>query len=42
MRALVILPAVMAVYHVAYGLGFLAGLLGPAAVTSGLFTGLTR
>jgi succinoglycan biosynthesis protein ExoA len=38
---LLILPAVMAVYHVAYGLGFLAGLLRPAMM-SGLFTGLTR
>jgi glycosyltransferase involved in cell wall biosynthesis len=41
-RTLLILPAVMAIHHVAYGLGFLAGLLRPGAWMSGYFTGLTR
>ena len=47
-RALLILPGVMAVYHIAYGLGFLAGMLKLARRASGegapdrLFTALTR
>jgi succinoglycan biosynthesis protein ExoA len=47
-RSLLILPVVMAVYHVAYGLGFLAGMLKLTRRASGesapdrLFTALTR
>ena len=47
-RARLILPAVIAVYHVAYGLGFLAGILSLGrhrshrAAQSRLFTALTR
>jgi succinoglycan biosynthesis protein ExoA len=47
-RALLILPGVIAVYHVAYGLGFLAGIVrvvlhrSPEATPSPLFTALTR
>ena len=47
-RALLILPGVIAVYHVAYGLGFLIGVLRFAGRPSGriaparLFTALTR
>lgn len=47
-RALLILPGVMAVYHVAYGLGFLTGLIKLAkrtpegAAPDPLFTALTR
>jgi succinoglycan biosynthesis protein ExoA len=46
-RALLIVPGVMAIYHFAYGLGFLIGLLNPAgrssaASSGGLFTALTR
>ena len=47
-RALLILPAVIAVYHVAYGLGFLIGVLKFTCCRSGeigqtrLFTALTR
>jgi len=47
-RALLILPGVMAVYHVAYGLGFLTGLIKLAkrtpegAAADPLFTALTR
>ena len=46
--ALLMLPAVMAVYHVAYGCGFLIGLLKPERAQSGgtapvsVFTELTR
>jgi hypothetical protein len=46
--ALLLLPAVFAVYHVAYGLGFLMGIFVPAEKKSGvdrrsaLFTSLTR
>jgi glycosyltransferase involved in cell wall biosynthesis len=47
-RALLILPGVMAVYHIAYGLGFLTGVLKLAkrtpegAAPDRLFTALTR
>jgi len=47
-RALLILPGVIAVYHVAYGLGFLIGVLKFTGRGSGgiapsrLFTALTR
>jgi len=47
-RALLILPGVIAVYHVAYGLGFLIGVLkftgrGSGGITPArLFTALTR
>src|SRR5258708_4071747 len=46
--ALLMVPVVMAVYHVAYGCGFLVGLLKPARAQSGstttvsMFTELTR
>jgi glycosyltransferase involved in cell wall biosynthesis len=47
-RALLILPGVMAVYHISYGLGFLAGILkltgraSEKAAPDRLFTALTR
>jgi len=47
-RARLILPGVIAVYHVAYGLGFLIGILTPAGGglktprPRGFFTALTR
>jgi succinoglycan biosynthesis protein ExoA len=47
-RALVILPGVIAVYHIAYGLGFLCGILklagreSSAAAPARFFTALTR
>ena len=47
-RSLLILPLVMGVYHVAYGLGFLVGILRPAVAKSSgdapatVFTQLTR
>ncbi len=47
-RALVAVPAVIAVYHVSYGLGFLLGLFRPAkpgtgrVATANAFTALTR
>jgi len=47
-RVLLLLPGVMAVYHFAYGLGFLIGVLKPGGRASSqearysLFTGLTR
>ena len=48
-RALLLLPAVMSIYHIAYGLGFLAGLWklfrrreSGAVAVPGYFTALTR
>jgi glycosyltransferase involved in cell wall biosynthesis len=44
-RTLILVPCVTAAYHLAYGLGFLLGILRPArpaARPSGLFTALTR
>ena len=47
-RALVMVPGVMAAYHLAYGLGFLIGVLQPtgrrsgATSPTGFFTALTR
>jgi hypothetical protein len=47
-RARLILPGVIAVYHVAYGLGFLIGIMTPAggglrtSGPRGFFTALTR
>ena len=44
-RALALVPCVTAAYHLAYGLGFLLGILRPARPASrpsGLFTALTR
>ncbi len=47
-KSFAILPIVMATYHIAYGLGFIAGLLRPARRTgqagspAAVFTELTR